>query len=48
MFKDILFATPARENNAASTLAENLPLAHNSQQECALSGFILLSCFICF
>ncbi|KEH44319.1 hypothetical protein MtrunA17_Chr1g0210751 [Medicago truncatula] len=38
MFKDILFATLARENNAASTLAENLPLAHNSQQECALSG----------
>lgn len=39
VFKDVLFAAPARDNYAGSVVAENIPLAQNSQQESALSGF---------
>ncbi|WJX21478.1 hypothetical protein P8452_10912 [Trifolium repens] len=38
VFKDNLFAAPVHDNYAVSTVAENRPLAQNSQQECALSG----------
>jgi hypothetical protein len=48
VFKDILFAAPVHDNYAVSTVAENRPLAQNSQQECALSGFLFSSCFICY
>lgn len=39
VFKDVLFAAPARDSYARPVLAVNLPHTQNSKQEYALSGF---------
>ncbi|TKY50776.1 hypothetical protein E2542_SST22282 [Spatholobus suberectus] len=39
VFKDVLFAAPARDNYTGSAVAANLSLTHNSQQEFAPSGY---------
>ncbi|RDX83388.1 hypothetical protein CR513_35686 [Mucuna pruriens] len=39
VFKDVLFAAPARDNYTGSAVAANLSLTHNSQKESAPSGY---------